>query len=227
MPDEKRPFRGGRLFTSAQALLEASRCLQCENAPCTQGCPAGINVRGFIEKLRTENFRGALRLIRERNILGEICAWACPVETLCEGRCSSTQINYPIKIAALQQFVCAQEWGATPALPPKAPPKGKKVAVIGAGPAGLACAFRLVALGYEAEVFEAQAKPGGLLSNAIPPDRLPEDVVQREVELIERYGVRLSFDSPLSDKLTLDTIFQRGFAAVFLGIGLGEAISTL
>lgn len=203
-----------------QALPEASRCLFCHEAPCVTGCVAGIDVVGFIRRLKTRNFIGAARLIREANVFSAVCARVCPSEERCEKPCSSTDLAEPIAISALHRFVADEELKRG-IRPEKAEaPTGKKVAIIGAGPAGLTCAHRLSRLGHEVTVFEAEDAPGGLMVHGIPRYRLPNEIVSAEIEYALSPGVNLRTGVLVGRDISFDEIRQNS-DAVFIGIGLG------
>ncbi|MHC5035693.1 MAG: FAD-dependent oxidoreductase [Planctomycetota bacterium] len=224
-----------RPFSAAEALAEAWRCLDCENAPCSQACPAGVDVRGFIRKIRFENFHGAARRIREANILGETCAYLCPVEVLCEGRCRTTEISHPVAIARLQAFACrfGRESGFEPSerphplRPPWAdsPQKNpdveiQKVACVGSGPASLACAAEVARIGYEAAVFEKESVIGGVPAFGIPEERIPGEILASEVDRIRELGVTFHTGTAFGRDFRFDSLYGDGFRAIFLGAGL-------
>ena len=199
------------------AVAEARRCLLCEDAPCEKGCPAGVEIVKFIKAIRAQNFRKAIDIIRDRNIFAGVCARVCPQETLCEGRCSSTDLADPIAVGVLQRF-CADTARRRPARPPTpAPAKGVKVAVVGSGPAGLTCALELWKRGYDVSLFEAGETLGGLMRTAIPPYRLPRDVLDQEVELITGAGIEIRTGERIESAVGL----LEDHAAVFLGPGSG------
>lgn len=206
-----------RGMTMGQAVAEASRCLYCHDAPCAGGCPAEVDVVSFIHKIRTRNFAGAARVIRRSNVLGGICARVCPTEEQCQKECSSRTLGRPIDIGALQRFVCDLE---EPRLE-KGEATGKKVAVIGAGPSGLAAAAELNRLGESVAVFEAQALPGGAMTYAIPPYRLPWETIAREVEAIRAAGVEIRTSTAVGREVPVERLLG-DYDAVFLGAGLGK-----
>jgi glutamate synthase (NADPH/NADH) small chain len=214
-----------KTLTSVQAIIEASRCLICENPPCNQGCPAGIDIRGFIRKIRFNNPWGGIRVLREANILSGVCGRVCPTEALCEERCRSQVLTEPINIGALQRYLIdlERDRGARKRSP--AEKREQKVAIIGAGPAGLAAANELALLGYPVTVFEASSHPGGAMFSAIPSFKLPHDVVEAEIDLIKKLGVEFKLNSPLGDDLTIDDLFQKGYQAVFVAVGLQKPFS--
>ncbi len=209
-----------KTLTPVQALIEASRCLMCEDPPCNKGCPAGIDIRSFIRKIRFNNLRGGIRVLREANVFSGVCGRVCPTDALCEERCRSQVLTEPINIAALQRFLTdyEREHGARKPIPE--PKRSQKVAVIGGGPAGLAAAHGLALMGYPVTVFEASAWLGGAMTSAIPAFKLPNDVIEAETDAIKQLGVEFKLNSALSDGLTIDSLFEKGYDAVFIGVGL-------
>jgi glutamate synthase (NADPH/NADH) small chain len=204
-----------------QALAEAARCLYCDDPPCNKGCPAGIDVSGFIQRIKTKNFAGAWRLIRKDNPLGAICSRLCPTEELCARECSSTELNEPIAIADLQRFVTDLELKRGIELPGKVKSTGKKVAVIGSGPAGLACGAQLVSLGHSPTIFEKAPVPGGILRNGIPEYRLPKKIIDKEFDYLKKLGVKIKTNSPIRK---FSFLFKKGFKAIFIAIGANEPV---
>jgi glutamate synthase (NADPH/NADH) small chain len=202
------------------AVVEANRCYFCHDAPCVAACPTGIDIPGFIRGIATGNLRGAGTLILQENIFGGTCARACPTEILCEQACVRTaQESRPLQIGALQRR--ATDWmmaeGAQPFT--RAPTTGKRVAVLGAGPAGLSCAHRLAVYGHEVTVFEAREKPGGLNEYGIAAYKLADDFAQRETAYILAIGgIEIRYNQALGRDLTLDSL-RATHDAVFLGIG--------
>ncbi|MCR4402885.1 MAG: NAD(P)-dependent oxidoreductase [Firmicutes bacterium] len=208
-----------------EVLAEASRCLFCHDAPCVSGCPAGVDVPGFIRRLKTKNFIGAARLIRETNVFAGVCARVCPAEELCEKRCSSTNLSEPIAIAALQRFAADEEAKRGIKLPHAAAPTGKRVAVVGSGPAGLACAHELVRLGHAVTLYEGEENLGGLLVHGIPRYRLPLAVAKTEVDaVLASPGLEVSKGVWVGRDVSMAAI-RRSCDAVFLAPGLGEVSS--
>ena len=206
-----------------QATIEANRCLMCDNAPCNEGCPAGIDVRGFIRKIRFDDLQGGVRLLREENILAGTCGRVCPTETLCEEACRSQALTSPISIAALQRFLTDTEMevGHRPLSLPEAtlPP----VAVVGSGPAGLAGAAKLRELGHAVTIFEKESYAGGVLADSIPPFKLPPQVVQYEVDFVREMGVEIKLDTALDESMTPKDLLDQGFGAILLAVGLKES----
>jgi dihydropyrimidine dehydrogenase (NAD+) subunit PreT len=209
-------------MTVDAALGEANRCLYCYDAPCTQACPAAIDVASFIRKITTDNLKGAARVILSANVLGATCARVCPVEKLCEGACVMLKEGRPpIAIGRLQRYVC--DWAAASGVQVlhKGRQKSKQVAVVGAGPASLACAAELAKLGYGVTVFEAQAQGGGLATYGIVDYHLPKEVPLAEVELVKSLGVEIRTNQRISEPANL---WAEGYAAIFLGLGLEQGI---
>lgn len=207
-----------KAYTPQEAVAEANRCIKCQDAPCNKGCPAGIDVARFIRQIANKNFGGAIRAIREDNILPGTCARICPQKELCEGKCSSTELAQAIHIGKLQRFAADYEREKGAKLLGKRESTGLSVAVVGAGPAGLSAGTTLVRLGYRVNLFDANPLPGGLLTYAIPPYRLPYAVVKDEIEYIEALGVQIHCDSFMRDASAL---LEKN-EAVFVGPGASE-----
>jgi len=207
----------GRTYAPHEAVLEASRCLMCDEAPCLDGCPAGVDVRRFIRKIRFGNFRGAARLIRETNLMVGICGRVCPQEILCMENCTRGNLDVPIDIAGLQRFAGDVELGTLAPLPEAAAGVGKKVAVLGAGPAGLAAAAELRKLGVGVEVFEQADSMGGVLTQGIPPFRLDRAFVASELDYVSRLGAEVHLGR---DERDVAALLAGGYDAVVIGVGL-------
>ncbi len=206
-----------------EASVEAHRCLYCFDAPCIMACPTGIDIPGFIKKIATGNLVGSARVILESNILGASCARVCPTEVLCEGACVMLDRDEkPIKIGRLQRYATDAfgEQKANPFLK-KMKPNGKKVALVGGGPASLGCAAELVRLGYQTTVFEKDMEPGGLNRYGIAYYKMPPEVVQREVKLIRDLGVEFRTQTEVGKDVPVEKL-RKEYDAVFLGVGLGR-----
>ena len=207
-------------FTPATAMEEASRCLLCHDAPCSRDCPAGTDPGSFIRSVRFSNFKGAAETIRKSNILGGICARVCPYERLCEQACSRTGIDKPIEIGRIQRFVTDYE-KATGFRVLEAPAADKeKVAMIGSGPASLSAAANLALLGYKVTIFEAKDRPGGVLSYGIVPARLPQYVVDDEIDYVRDLGVEIKLNTEVGKDVTIADLRKDGYKAFFIGAGL-------
>ena len=209
-------------YTLEQAQLEASRCLNCKNPRCIAACPVGIQIPQFIEALREGNIQSAAEIISRDSSLPSICGRVCPQETQCEGSCILGIKGESVAIGKLERFV--GDWRLNNPQPTTIPASnGKKVAVIGSGPAGLACASDLAKLGYEVTVFEALHEVGGVLVYGIPEFRLPKtDVVAKEIESVRRLGVKFETDVIVGRTVTIDSLMDdEGFDAVFIGSGAG------
>lgn len=212
-------------YTGEEAVAEASRCLNCKNARCIQGCPVSVNIPGFISKLKEGDVAGAYAVISEASSLPAICGRVCPQETQCEANCVRGIKGEAVSIGRLERFTAdkARELGIKPSLPLDMAKKGKKVAVIGSGPSGLTCAGDLAKMGYDVTIFEALHKAGGVLVYGIPEFRLPKDkVVAREIENVKSLGVKIVTDAVIGRSLTIDDLLSKeGFSAVFIGSGAG------
>ena len=210
-------------FSKQDALTEANRCLYCYDAPCIMACPTGIDIPGFIKKIANDNVKGAARTILSANILGNSCARVCPTKVLCEGACVlEDRDQNPIDIGRLQRYPtdAVLESGDQVLQTPKKK-SGKKIALIGAGPASLGCAAELVQRGHEAVIFERNEKPGGLNTYGIAYYKMKPEVSLAEIEMIEKLGVEIRCGVEVGKDITVDEL-QKEFDAVFLGIGLGE-----
>ena len=209
-------------YTPEMAKEEASRCLQCKNPGCVDGCPVGVDIPGFIKLILESDFTQSIRHIWKQNSLPAVCGRVCPQESQCEGKCILSKKSEPVAIGNLERF--AADWeraNGTGALPPKAKATGKKVAVVGAGPAGLTVAGDLIQKGHAVSVFEAFHKPGGVLLYGIPEFRLPKEIVAQEVNFLERLGVKVECNAVVGRTVSLDELFEQGYQAIFLGLGAG------
>ena len=210
-------------YNEEEAVAEASRCLNCPKPRCVGGCPVGINIPGFIAKVKERDFEGAAKEIAKYSALPAVCGRVCPQENQCEGQCVLGVKGEAVAIGKLERFVADWAREHKVDLSQKDAPKGKKVAIIGAGPAGLTCAGDLAKKGYEVKIFEALHKAGGVLEYGIPEFRLPKEVVRRETKRISELGVSFICNSIVGRDITIDQMFESGFDAVF--IGTGTAIS--
>jgi glutamate synthase (NADPH/NADH) small chain len=207
-------------LTPHEALVESERCYFCYDAPCVQACPTGIDVPSFIRKIGTGNIRGSAMTILEANILGGSCARVCPTEVLCQQACvRNAEEDRPIRIGALQRYATDWLMEHDPAPFTRAAPTGKRIAVVGAGPAGLACAHRLARYGHDVTIYEAREKPGGLNEYGIAAYKLADDFAAREIDFILSIGgIAIEYGHALGETLDLAAL-RAGFDAVFLGIG--------
>ncbi|QIB54090.1 NADPH-dependent glutamate synthase [Blautia producta] len=210
-------------YNKEEAMEEAARCLTCNNAKCVKGCPVNIDIPGFIKEVKEGNFEEAFKVIGQSSALPAVCGRVCPQETQCEGLCIRGIKGEPVSIGKLERFVA--DWAKENGIKPE-PPKeknGHKVAVIGAGPAGLTCAGDLAKMGYDVTIFEALHQPGGVLVYGIPEFRLPKDkVVKMEVENVKALGVKIETNVIIGKSTTIDELMEKeGFEAVFIGSGAG------
>ncbi|MEX0975480.1 MAG: NAD(P)-dependent oxidoreductase [Woeseia sp.] len=210
-------------LTRSEALIEADRCYFCFDAPCTTACPTGIDIPGFIQKIRSDNIKGSARTILEENIMGGMCARVCPTEVLCEEACvRNTHEDLPVRIGLLQRFATDPVFKEDIKLFTRAPDSGRKVAVVGAGPAGLSCAHRLAMLGHSVVVFNRDPEPGGLNEYGIAAYKTLHGFAQREVQwIVDIGGIELRCAVSLGEDFTLASLMDE-YDAVFLGIGLSD-----
>jgi glutamate synthase (NADPH/NADH) small chain len=204
-------------------MEEAARCINCKNAQCIKGCPVSINIPGFIEQVKNGDVEAAYQIISESSALPAVCGRVCPQESQCEGKCIRGIKGEPISIGKLERFVA--DWAGENGIKPEGAKekKGKKVAVIGSGPAGLTCAGDLAKLGYDVTIFEALHEAGGVLVYGIPEFRLPKTaVVAKEIENVKSLGVKIETNVVIGKSITIDELMdEEGFSAVFIGSGAG------
>ena len=210
-------------YNGEEAKEEASRCINCKNAQCMKGCPVSINIPGFIEKVKNDDIEGAYQIISESSALPAVCGRVCPQESQCEGKCIRGIKGEPISIGKLERFVA--DWASENGIKPQsaAEKNGRKVAVIGSGPAGLTCAGDLAKMGYDVTIFEALHEAGGVLVYGIPEFRLPKTrVVAKEIENVKSLGVKIETNVVVGKSVTIDELLnEEGFDAVFIGSGAG------
>jgi glutamate synthase (NADPH/NADH) small chain len=208
-----------------QAVLEAKRCLQCRRPTCVEGCPVGIDIPGFIERIAAGDFLGAAARLKEENALPAVCGRVCPQEDQCECLCVLAKRGDPVAIGNLERFAADYERQTGRVdVPAVAEPLGVKVAVVGSGPAGLTAAGELARYGYSVTIFEALHEPGGVLVYGIPAFRLPKDVVAHEVKLLRTMGVAIECDFVVGKTATIEDLLQEGYEAVFVGSGAGYPV---
>ncbi len=210
-------------YNKEEAMEEAARCINCKNAQCVKGCPVAIDIPAFIEQVKLGNIEEAYQIISQSSALPAVCGRVCPQESQCEGKCIRGKKGDPISIGKLERFVA--DWARENNIKPE-PAKeknGKKVAVIGSGPAGLTCAGDLARLGYDVTIFEALHEAGGVLVYGIPEFRLPkEEVVAKEIANVESLGVKIEKNVIIGKSITIDELIEEeGFEAVFIGSGAG------
>ncbi|HIQ92669.1 MAG TPA: NADPH-dependent glutamate synthase [Candidatus Copromonas avistercoris] len=210
-------------YNEEEAVLEASRCLNCKNARCIAGCPVKIDIPTFISQVKEKDYLAAANTIAKSSALPAVCGRVCPQESQCEGQCVRGIKGEAISIGKLERFVA--DWSREHGFVPEAASekKGKKVAVIGSGPAGLTCAGDLAKLGYDVTIFEALHEPGGVLTYGIPEFRLPKQaVVQPEIENVRKLGVKIETNVIIGKSVTIDELMdEEGFSAIFIGSGAG------
>ena len=210
-------------YNKEEAMEEASRCINCKNAQCIKGCPVSINIPAFVEQVKDGDIEKAYQIISESSALPAVCGRVCPQESQCEGKCIRGIKGEAISIGKLERFVA--DWARENGIKPEGAKekKGKKVAVIGSGPAGLTCAGDLAKMGYDVTIFEALHEAGGVLVYGIPEFRLPKtDVVAKEIENVKSLGVKIETNVVIGKSTTIDELMdEEGFDAVFIGSGAG------
>ncbi|MCK5580338.1 MAG: NADPH-dependent glutamate synthase [Candidatus Omnitrophica bacterium] len=209
-------------FSEETAILEAQRCLKCKKPKCVEGCPVNIDIPGFISLIEEGKFAEAAWKLKEQNSLPAVTGRVCPQETQCECLCVVGKKGGPVSIGRLERFAADYERvHKKTKLPSKAPATGKKVAVIGSGPAGLTVAGDLIKLGHDVTIFEALHEPGGVLMYGIPEFRLPKEIVLSEIDFLKKQGVKLIEDYVIGKADSVDSLLEHGFDAVFIGTGAG------
>lgn len=208
-------------FSPELASLEASRCIQCKKPACVDGCPVNVKIPEFIKLIAEGDYTGAANKLKEDNNLPAICGRVCPQETQCEEKCILAKRGDAVAIGRLERFAADMEMAGEAQALSVTPSNGHKVAVIGAGPAGLTCAGDLARLGYEVTVFEALHEPGGVLIYGIPEFRLPKAIVKAEVDYVRRLGVKFEYNVVVARTLLVDQLFEMGYEAIFVGTGAG------
>ncbi len=209
-------------YTLEMAVREADRCLQCADEPCVRGCPVGIDIPAFIQKIVEKHYRGAYDIITDTNLLPAVCGRVCPQENQCEGVCTVGDTLEPVAIGRLERFVGdmarSEGWQNVPYIEPR----GYRVGIVGSGPAGMACAADMAKAGCEVVVYEAFHEPGGVLKYGIPDFRLPNPVVDVEIEKLKQLGIRFECNTLVGRLFTIEQMLgEMGFQAVFIGTGAG------
>ena len=208
-------------YTMSTVMEEAQRCLLCHDAPCSNACPAGTDPAKFIRSVRFRNFKGAAETIRSNNALGAACARICPTERYCEQGCSRCGIDKPINIGGIQRFVTDFEEQCGMKVLERGPANGKKIGIIGSGPAGLQAAATLLQLGYEVDIYEKGAKAGGFLRTGIPEYRLPDAVVDTEVARIAELGANFLYCREVGKDVSMEDLTEK-YDAVLVAVGIGR-----
>jgi glutamate synthase (NADPH/NADH) small chain len=208
-------------YSEEQAMAEASRCLQCPKPQCIQGCPVEVDIPAFIKLMREKDYAGAIGKIKEKNCLPAICGRVCPQEEQCQKVCLLGKAGDAVSVGRLERFLADWERQTGIACAEKAPSTGKRVAVIGAGPAGLTAAADLVKFGHEVVIFEALHRPGGVLMYGIPEFRLPKSIVEAEADYVKKLGVEIRASCLVGRTHTIPELLKKGFDAVFIGTGAG------
>ena len=208
-------------YTAEMAINEANRCLGCKNPKCVEGCPVNVRIPEFIKKVQEGDFKAAYEVITSTNALPALSGRVCPQETQCEAKCVRGIKGEPVAIGRLERFVADWYRENVNAMPEKAEPNGKKVAVVGSGPAGMTAASDLAKLGYAVTMFEALHTAGGVLVYGIPEFRLPKAIVANEIVKLQAQGVEVMTNMVIGRVLTIDELFEMGYQAVFVGSGAG------
>ena len=212
-------------YSDETARIEAERCIQCKKPTCVEGCPVNIDIPGFIKEIRDGNFIGAIGVIKNTNSLPAICGRVCPQESQCEERCILGKKFEPVAIGKLERFAADYEREREHLPDPeRAASTGKKIAVIGSGPAGLTVAGDCAKMGHDVTIFEGLHKAGGVLVYGIPEFRLPKAIVEYEIESLKKLGVKIVFNRVVGMSETLDDLFAQGYDAIFVGTGAGQPL---
>jgi len=207
-------------YDEKTAIEEAKRCLQCKNRPCVDGCPVEIDIPDFIKQIAEGNIDKAVEVLKTKTSLPAVCGRVCPYENQCEGECTLLKIGEPVAIGRLERFLADYERKKGAKIPKKEKATGKKVAVVGSGPAGLTCAGELAKMGHKVTVFEALHDPGGVLMYGIPEFRLPKEIVKSEVNYISKLGVEIIYDVVVGKTIAVEELLE-DHDAVFIGTGAG------
>lgn len=208
-------------YTESEAQEEASRCLGCPKPMCQSGCPVEVPIPQFIKCIKEKNYAAGIQIIKTKNALPAVCGRVCPQEVQCQAKCIIGRVGEPVSIGRLERFLADWEQKNGAQLPPKVPLSGKKIAIIGAGPAGLTVAADLVKLGHEITMFEALHIGGGVLSYGIPEFRLPKAIVNNEISYVQKLGVDLRLGNLIGRIHTIPELLKNGYDAVFIGSGAG------
>jgi len=225
MENEKYLEENKKILTPILAIEESSRCLLCHDAPCSKSCPAGTDPAKFIRSIRFRNLKGAVETIRVNNPLGGVCARVCPYDNYCEGACSRSGIDRPIRIGELQRYLTDYEQTISMKVMEKAELGKEKAAIIGSGPSSLAAAAVLAQKGYRVTVFEEKPVLGGWLSYGIPPERLPQEVVENEINYIKELGVEFKTNIGVGKQISLDRLRTEGYKAFLVACGMQKSKS--
>ena len=208
-------------YTPEMAIDEAKRCLNCKHKPCVGGCPVGIDIPSFIARVADGDFEGAYEIITRQSSLPAVCGRVCPQETQCEKYCVRGIKGEPVAIGRLERFVADYHNQNVKTAPEKPASNGHRVAVVGSGPSGLACAGDLAKKGYKVTVFEALHLAGGVLVYGIPEFRLPKTIVQKEIDTLKALGVKIETNAVIGKSMSIDELLEDGFESVFIGSGAG------
>ncbi len=208
-------------YTAEMAMEEASRCLNCRHKPCIEGCPVNVKIPEFVMLVAQGEFEEAYHKIKETSALPAVCGRVCPQETQCESKCVRGIKGEPVGIGRLERFVADWALQNLTTKTKAVAPNGHKVAVVGAGPAGLTCAGDLAAMGYSVTIFEVLHVAGGVLMYGIPEFRLPKEIVQKEIDALKEAGVEFVLNYVVGRTSSVDELFEQGFEAVFIGSGAG------